>query len=75
MFKIKNGEKLTKIYSEIDVLLLACKFEKFIKVSVNLYGCKPLYCVCMPGYTWQCNLKYTGINLQTMQYRDMILLL
>ena len=29
----------------------------------------------MPGYTWQCGLKYTGINLQTLQDKDMSLLL
>ena len=28
-----------------------------------------------PGYTWQCGLKYAGINLQTVQDKDMILLL
>ena len=26
-------------------------------------------------YTWQCGLRYTGINLQTLQDKDMILLL
>ena len=34
-----------------------------------------LYCVSSPGYTWQCGLKYTGINLQTLQDKDMILFL
>ena len=34
-----------------------------------------MYCVNLPGYTWQCGLKYTGINLQTLQDKDMILLL
>ena len=34
-FNIKNGEELTQIYFKSDVLLLACVFEKFIKVSVN----------------------------------------
>ena len=29
----------------------------------------------LPGYTWQCGLKYAGINLQTLQDKDMILLL
>ena len=29
----------------------------------------------MPGYTWQCGLKYTGINLQTLQDKDLILTL
>ena len=74
-FNIKNGEELTKIYLKSDVLLLACVFEKLIKVSVKEFGINPLYCVSLPGYTWQCGLKYTGKNLQTLQDKDMILLL
>ena len=74
-FNIKSGEELTEIYLKSDVLLLACVFEKVIKVSVNEFGINPLYCVSLPGYTWQCGLKYTGINLQTLQDKDMILLL
>ena len=50
-------------------------FEKFIKVSVIEYGINPLYCVSLPGYTWQCGLKYIGINLQRLPDKDMILLL
>ena len=74
-FNIKKGKELTEIYLKSDVLLLACVFEKFIKVSVNEFGINPLYCVSLPGYTWQCGLKYTGINLQTLQDKHMILLL
>ena len=74
-FNIKNGEELTEIYLKSDVLLLACMFENFIKVSINEFKINPLYCVSLPGYTWQCGLKYTGINLQTLQDKDMILLL
>ena len=58
-----------------DVLLLACVFEKFFKKSVNEFGINPLHCVSLPGYTWLCGLKYKGINLQTLQDKDMILLL
>ena len=72
---IKNGEKLTEIYLKSAVLLLACVFEKVIKASINEFKINPLYCVNLPGYTWQCGLKYTGINLQTLQDEDMILLL
>ena len=50
-------------------------FEKFIKVSVGEFEINPLYCVTLPGYTWQCGLKYAGINLQTLQDKDVILLL
>ena len=74
-FNIKNREELTELYLKSDVLLLACVFEKFIKVSINEFKINPLNCVSLPGYTWQCGLKYTGINLQTLQDKDMILLL
>ena len=74
-FNIKNGKELTELYLKSDVILLADIFEKFIRVSVNEFGINPLYCVSLPGYTWQCGLKYTGINLQTLQDKDMILLL
>ena len=74
-FDIKNGEELTEIYLKSDVLLIACVFEKFIKLSVNKFDINPLYCVSLPSYTWQCGLKYIGINLQTLQDKDMILLL
>ena len=46
-----------------------------MKVSVNEFGINPLYCVSLPGYTWQCGLKYTGIKLQTLQDKDIIFLL
>ena len=71
----KNGEELTELYLKSDVLLLACVFEKFVKISVNEYGINPLHCVSLPGYTWQCGLRYTGTNLQTLQDKDKILLL
>ena len=50
-------------------------FEKIIKVSINEFGISPLYCVSLPGYTRQCGLKDTGMILQTLQDKDMILLL
>ena len=63
------------MYLKSNVLLLACVFEKFIKVSVNEFSINPLYCLTLPGYTWQCGLKYTGMNLQTLQDEDMVFLL
>ena len=50
-------------------------FENFSKKSVNEFGINPLYCVSLPGYTWQCGSKYTGINLQTLQDKDLFLTL
>ena len=48
-------------------------FEKLIKVSVNEFGINPLYRVSLPGYTWQCGLKYTDIKSRTLQDKAMIL--
>ena len=75
LFGLKNGEELTKLYCKKDVFLLADVIEKFVKVSFEEYGIIPLYCLCLPGYTNQCALKYTDIKLQTLQDKDSILLL
>ena len=74
-FNYKDGKELTELYCKSDVLLLACVFEKFIKVSQNEFGISPLYFVSLPGYTWECELKYINIKLQTLQDKYMILLL
>ena len=73
LFNIKNGEELTQLYSKSDVFLLACVFEKYLKVTNNENGYNPLNCVSSPGFFWQCGLKYTGINLQKLQDTDSIL--
>ena len=75
LFDIKNGEKLTKWYCKSDVFLLVDVLEKFVKVSFEEYGIYPLYCVSLPGYTYQCVLKYRDIKLQTLQDKDLILLI
>ena len=74
LFNIKDGEELTKLYCKSDVILLADVSEKFAKVSTKEYGINPLYCVNLPGYTYQCALKYTDIKLQTLQDKYLILL-
>ena len=74
-FNIKDGKELTELYCQSDVLSLTCVFEKFIEVSQNEFGISPLYFVSLQGYTWNCGLKYTNIELQTLQDKEMILLL
>ena len=75
LFNIKNGEELTKLYYKTDVIFLADIMEKFFKVSFEEYGIYLMYCVSLPCYTYQCALKYTDIKLQTLQDKDLILLL
>ena len=74
-FSNKNGEELNKLYLKSDVILLTCEFEKFTKISNNEAGINPLYSVSLPGWTWQCDLKYTDFKLQILKDKDMIQLL
>ena len=74
-FVIKNGEKLTKLFCKSDVILLADVIDKFVKVSTKEDGINLLYCASLPGYTNQCALKYTNIKLQTLQDKELFLLL
>ena len=75
MFNIKNGKELAKLYLKSDVNLLVDVFEKFVKVSTEEYDINLLYCVSLPGYTYQCALKYTDIKLQFLPEKDLILLI
>ena len=75
LFNFKNRGELTHIYLKSDVLLVACAFEKFVKVPVNEFDFNSLFCDCLSGYTWQCGLKYTRLNVQTLQDEDLILTL
>ena len=75
IFNIKNGEELTKLFCKSVVILLADVMEKFVQKSLDEYGNNPLYCVSLPGYTYQRALNYTDIKLQTSQNKDMILLI
>ena len=75
LITIKDGEELTGLYCKSDVVLLADVFGNFVKVSTEEYRINPLNCVSLPGYTYHCALKYTDIKLQTLQDKDLILLL
>ena len=75
LINIKDGKELTKLYCKSDVILLVDVFGKFVKVSTKEYKINPLYCVSLPGYTYQCALKNTDIKLQTLQDKDLILLI
>ena len=66
MFETENGEELNRLYSKKNVILVADVFEKFVRVSTKEYAVNPLYCVSLPGHTYQCVLKYTDVNLQTL---------
>ena len=44
-------------------------------MSINEFRINILHRVSSSGYTWQCCLKYTRINLQNLQVKDLFLTL
>ena len=42
-------------------------------MSFKEFGINPLYCVSLPGYTFECGLKYINRLLETLQDKDTIL--
>ena len=74
LFVIEKGEYLNRILCENDVILLADIFQKLVIVSYKEFDFILLYCVSVPGSIYQCEMKYTGINLQTLQDKVIILL-
>ena len=50
-------------------------YEIFIKVSIIEFDINPLFCVSLSGFTRRCGLKYTDIELQRLQDKDMVLIL
>ena len=44
-------------------------------MSIKKFEINALYCVSLPGYTLQCGMIYTNVELQTLQGNDLILTL
>ena len=46
----------------------------FLESSDKEYDLNLFYCVSLPGFTWWTGIKYTNINLQKLQDKNMFLL-
>ena len=76
-FVIKNSEKFQQNYFRKKFFSFLAGIFKIIFESSNEIGISLLFCVSLPGYTWNCGSKSkdTIINLQSLQDNSMILLL
>ena len=61
------------LYLRTDVLLLADVFENFRKTAMATYGLDPAHYYTLPGYSWDCLLKCTNIELEQITEPDMYL--
>ena len=75
VFQKQNGKEIRKLYLRRDIVLLISVFENFIKLSNNEFDFNLFYTLCLPGFTMQCGLETTGVNLQKLQDKEIILFL
>jgi len=60
----QNMQHYHDLYLTLDVKLLADVMENFRRVGLQEYGLNPAQCWTLAGYTWQCCLKMTKMQLQ-----------
>ncbi|CAH1110639.1 unnamed protein product [Psylliodes chrysocephalus] len=72
-FNIQNLGEYSDLYLKTDVLLLADIFENFRNIGFNTSGLDPAWYYTVPGYSWDCMLKYTKCELEILHDNDMIL--
>ncbi|KAJ8937652.1 hypothetical protein NQ318_002166, partial [Aromia moschata] len=62
-FNIETLGEYSDLYMKVDIMLLTCIFETF----------HPAHYYTIPGYTWDCMLKYTKCKLETIQDVDILM--
>lgn len=63
-FEIRTMREYTDIYLKTDVLLLADIFENFRNTSIKLYELDIAHYYTLPGYSWDCMLKFTNVQIE-----------
>ena len=61
------------LYLKTDVCHLADIFQKFSSFAYETYRLDPRYSYTLPGFSWQCMLKMTKIELDLISDQDMYL--
>ena len=73
-FNITNLGEYHDLYLFIDVALLADLFENFRDTTININKLDLVYYLPAPGLSWQSCLNKTGVVLELLTDKDMLLL-
>ena len=71
-FGCKNIYDYTILYLKTDVILLTEIFENFRNLSMKTYNLDPCWYYTTPGFAWDAALKFSDINLQLFNDKNMI---
>ncbi|GJQ87763.1 hypothetical protein Trydic_g14174 [Trypoxylus dichotomus] len=74
-FQCRNLGEYSDLYMKTDVLLLAEIFENFRQNCLKNYGLDAAHYYTAPGLSWDAMLKYTGVELDTLQDVDLLMFL
>ena len=73
-FKIRNLGEYHDLYVQSNHLLLTDVFEAFRKTCIKEYELGPAYFVSLPGFAWTVMLRVTGVELELLTDKDMLLM-
>ena len=63
----KPGKELTLEFMENDIFILGHCFNLFVKLNMNTYKLNPLHYISLPSYSFDCFLKLSNVELDTIQ--------
>ena len=63
----KTGKELTLEYIEKNIFILGHCFNLFVKLNMNTYKLNPLQYISLPSYSFDCFLKLSNVELDTIQ--------
>ena len=72
-FECKTFKDYHLLYQKLDVILLADIFENFRETCMKTYGLDPAHYYTTPGLSWDALLKYTKVELDSIQDPEMLL--
>ena len=52
---------------ENDISILGHRFNLFVKLNMNTYKLNPLHYISLPGYSFDCFLRLSNVELDTTQ--------
>lgn len=72
-FNIKNLLEYSLLYLKTDIMLLTDVFESFREIGHMTHDLDPAWYYTVPGYTWDCMLKFTKCELELLDDIDIIM--
>jgi len=73
-FKCKNLGEYSDLYLKIDTLILADVFQNFRNLCFQMYGLDPAYYYTAPGFSFDCMLKHTKVEIELISDYTMLLM-